>query len=187
MAWTPPKTWTPGELVTAATMNLQVRDNLTDLDARMQSSVLFDDTQKANTLTTYDALYVRTMPAGTLAAVGDTIAFRATGTFANTTAYQEALLAIAGVGGGLAHTYMNTAGGGSWMLELFLTKIAAGQQRIVSMATGGIDSGSGPNTYVVTRVDTQDELSTAIGLQVMSNSSAAGLITYEASWFYRVR
>ena len=31
MAWTPPKTWTIGELVSAADLNAQVRDNMTHL------------------------------------------------------------------------------------------------------------------------------------------------------------
>jgi hypothetical protein len=193
MAWTTPKTWTPGELVTAATMNLQVRDNLTDLDARTtaaaQSTVLFDDTQKANTLTTYDTLFQRTMAAGTLATVGDTVVFRATGTFANTNAYQSVLLAIAGVSATWATTYMQTAGpgGGFWVVEMLVTKIAPGQQRIATMAMGGYDPGAGPHSAAATGLGTINELTTAMDLQVLSNSTAAGLITYEASWFYRVR
>jgi hypothetical protein len=34
MPWTTPRTWTPGELVTALMMNQHVRDNLNDLDLR---------------------------------------------------------------------------------------------------------------------------------------------------------
>lgn len=34
MAWTTPRTWTPGELVTALMMNQHVRDNLNDLNGR---------------------------------------------------------------------------------------------------------------------------------------------------------
>lgn len=35
MAWTAPRTWTTGELVTAAMLNAHVRDDLLDADARM--------------------------------------------------------------------------------------------------------------------------------------------------------
>ena len=34
MAWTAPRTWVTGEIVTAAIMNSHVRDNQTDLDRR---------------------------------------------------------------------------------------------------------------------------------------------------------
>jgi len=36
MSWTAPKTWTAGELVTMETLNREVRDNLKDLDARVE-------------------------------------------------------------------------------------------------------------------------------------------------------
>lgn len=39
MAWTTPRTWTPGEIVTASIMNTHVRDNLDDLDNRMDTAV----------------------------------------------------------------------------------------------------------------------------------------------------
>lgn len=35
MAWTPPRTWVPGEFVTALMMNTHVRDNMLDLNARI--------------------------------------------------------------------------------------------------------------------------------------------------------
>jgi hypothetical protein len=37
--WTTPRTWVAGEIVTAAQMNLHVRDNLVDLDLRMDTAV----------------------------------------------------------------------------------------------------------------------------------------------------
>lgn len=39
MAWTTPRTWVPGEVVTAAQLNTHLRDNLSDLDSRMNTAV----------------------------------------------------------------------------------------------------------------------------------------------------
>lgn len=39
MAWTTPRTWVAGEIVTAALMNVHVRDNLDDLNDRMDLAV----------------------------------------------------------------------------------------------------------------------------------------------------
>ena len=39
MPWTTPRTWTPGEIVTAAMMNAHVRDNLDDHASRMGTAV----------------------------------------------------------------------------------------------------------------------------------------------------
>lgn len=38
MAWTTPRTWVAGEVVTASIMNTHVRDNLSDLDTRVQTA-----------------------------------------------------------------------------------------------------------------------------------------------------
>lgn len=43
MAWTTPRTWVAGEVVTAAIMNQHVRDNLSDLDARVNVTPQIDD------------------------------------------------------------------------------------------------------------------------------------------------
>ncbi len=53
MAWTTPRTWVDAEVVTAAIMNTHVRDNLTDLDARVGSSTLYTPTltEVVNTVT----------------------------------------------------------------------------------------------------------------------------------------
>lgn len=37
--WTTPRTWVAGEIVTASMMNVHVRDNLVDLDSRMDTAV----------------------------------------------------------------------------------------------------------------------------------------------------
>lgn len=65
MAWTPPRTWQPGELVTAALLNEQLRDNLLALDmqrtmtarvyrASNQSIPQFTDTPISFTDARYD-------------------------------------------------------------------------------------------------------------------------------------
>ena len=41
MPWTTPRTWVAGEVVTAAIMNVHVRDNLSDLDSRVTISQQF--------------------------------------------------------------------------------------------------------------------------------------------------
>lgn len=52
MAWTTPRTWTPGELVTALMMNQHVRDNLNDLNGRAGVSYVpvWGNAGTANTL-----------------------------------------------------------------------------------------------------------------------------------------
>ncbi len=39
MAWSPPRTWNPGETVTAALMNAHVRDNLNYLKSALDSAI----------------------------------------------------------------------------------------------------------------------------------------------------
>lgn len=53
MAWTTPRTWTTGEVVTAAIMNTHVRDNLDDLDRRTTLSGNTIATAETTTSTAY--------------------------------------------------------------------------------------------------------------------------------------
>ena len=74
MAWTTPRTWTTGELVTAAIMNQHVRDQLVDLDTRVSASafsvldVQVDDTEQSTTDTSEVVTATWTFtPTGTVA------------------------------------------------------------------------------------------------------------------------
>lgn len=49
MTWTPPKTWLVDELVTAADMNAQIRDNLAHLDLCLRSYTSLRDEKTKNT------------------------------------------------------------------------------------------------------------------------------------------
>jgi hypothetical protein len=54
MAWTTPRTWVAGEVVTASQMNTHVRDNLADLDARV--NITPQITQATETITANGSL-----------------------------------------------------------------------------------------------------------------------------------
>lgn len=53
MAWTTPKTWTVGEIVTAAMLNTHVRDNFVDLDSRARPTSAMTDVVESTTSTSY--------------------------------------------------------------------------------------------------------------------------------------
>jgi hypothetical protein len=91
MAWTTPRTWVTGEVLTASIFNTHVRDQILDLDAREKTSFLFDDTQVDQTQTAavplleptpHEVLVAYTIPANTFENDGDTIHFVVSGTFA---------------------------------------------------------------------------------------------------------
>ncbi len=90
MAWTTPRTWAPGETVTAALMNAQLRDNLNLLKTRVDAAGLLR-TRVAGTNETFANInagetdgYSFSCPAGFLASVGDCLEVSATfGTAAN--------------------------------------------------------------------------------------------------------
>jgi hypothetical protein len=56
MAWTAPRTWVTGEIVTAALLNTHLRDNLVDLDRRTSPSEGYVGTIETTTSTTYTDL-----------------------------------------------------------------------------------------------------------------------------------
>lgn len=56
MAWTTPRTWSTGEVVTSTIMNTHVRDNLTDLDRRTTSTAATVSTSQTTTSTSYTDL-----------------------------------------------------------------------------------------------------------------------------------
>lgn len=51
MAWTAPRTWTTGEMVTAALLNLHIRDNQTMLLAHPHTGSAGDGTKNMHALT----------------------------------------------------------------------------------------------------------------------------------------
>jgi hypothetical protein len=109
MAWNTPRTWSPGETVTAALMNAHLRDNLNVLktyvdndgslrtllkgfaySAGQANAAGSGDTQ----LTSYDVL----IPGGHLAQPGDEIVIEGTFAIANTTGTKAAKIKVAGGG-----------------------------------------------------------------------------------------
>lgn len=61
MAWTTPRTWTTGELVTAALMNTHVRDNLSDLhqDGTWTPTLTFGGSSTGITYSTQSGGYLK--------------------------------------------------------------------------------------------------------------------------------
>lgn len=56
MAWTAPRTWTTGEIVTAAQLNVHLRDNLIDLDRRTSPVFATVTPEQGTTSTTFTGL-----------------------------------------------------------------------------------------------------------------------------------
>jgi hypothetical protein len=56
MAWTSPRTWVTGEIVTAAQLNTHVRDNLIDLDRRTSPVFATVSTQQGTTASSFTDL-----------------------------------------------------------------------------------------------------------------------------------
>ena len=82
MAWQAPKTWLPGEMVTAASLNQHVRDNMNFLKTNVTASGMLRQAQESaygyvsNATGTADTEltgYNLTIPAGALAQAGDAI------------------------------------------------------------------------------------------------------------------
>lgn len=73
MAWVAPRTWVTNEVVTAAMMNQDVRDNSTDLDSRTTTSGAEVTTSETTTSTAYTDLATSgpavTVTTGTVAMV----------------------------------------------------------------------------------------------------------------------
>lgn len=65
--WTSPRTWVTSEVVTAATMNTHVRDNLAALERVLDRDMT--DATVANTVTE-TSVYLKTIPANTIGATG---------------------------------------------------------------------------------------------------------------------
>ena len=194
MAWTPPKTWTPGELVTAANMNVHVRDNLTNLDSRLTTAGLTtltaNDTAVANSATSADQIlfttYIGVGTPNLLTNVGDTIAFRVAGRFGVGGANSRAWVLIA-TSYPSAIIYNHIANE-HWLLDLTLTKIAAGQHRLMSMALAGTGVGGATgNTTTVRTDEIAFNESVGVALMVMAYSTAVANVIYEASWIHNLR
>lgn len=82
MAWQAPKTWLPGEMVTAASLNQHVRDNMNFLKTNVTASGMLRQAQEsaygyvsnaAGTADTELTGYNLTIPAGAIAQDGDGI------------------------------------------------------------------------------------------------------------------
>ncbi len=82
MAWTSPRTWTTGELVTAAIMNTHVRDNLNALFSPPSDS----STLTTNISTTNTSFENATGLTATLTTAGDTVLIGFIGTLDHTVA-----------------------------------------------------------------------------------------------------
>jgi hypothetical protein len=136
MGWTNPRTWTGGELVTAALMNVHVRDNLVDLDARALGVFSADPaTHSSPPLTGYQVIATYPIPALTLDATGKTVHFQAAGYFAANGNYKVALLRVGGVDQAFIGGNINNV---AWHLDVKVTRRASNTQLIASwgIATG---------------------------------------------------
>lgn len=82
MAWTTPRTWVAGEIVTAAIMNTHVRDNLNEI-RNYYPRVLFSANGSLGNATTVETTwYSRTIPANTMFQNGYMVVVDTGGTWA---------------------------------------------------------------------------------------------------------
>jgi hypothetical protein len=148
MAWTAPRTWVVSEIVTAALLNAQIRDNELDLDARttmVQSPVT---TSQTTTSTTYTDL-ATAGPAVTLT-VGTQMLVTVGCQLTNNTAADGALMSFAMTGaatvaagddrafgvGGFSGSLPNLIGSRTWLVT-GLTPGSYTVKAVYKAVTGG--------------------------------------------------
>jgi hypothetical protein len=183
MAWTPPKTWTAGELVTAAALNVHLRDNELDLNTRVQAvaapTLVSDDTQASNTTAgAVNYLHQYIVPAGTITPAR-ALVYRSAGTF------------TAGVGSGYVRlvvggtAYESAAAsvspGDHWTLELTLIALPGIGYRALSVATTG-HLGAAPSIPNTQTIAFDPAGPTTIAEACLAN--VIGGIIYEHSFSY---
>lgn len=93
MAFTVPRTWTVSEIVTAAMMNTDVRDNIGDLDARTTLQSAGVATAQTTTSTSYTDL--ATVGPAITKTTGTLVLVAITAGLANSSATQQTLVGIA--------------------------------------------------------------------------------------------
>lgn len=146
MAWSTPRTWSAGETVTATLMNLHLRDQLNILKTKIaDSGALVLDVEnlvmgKANTTQVFNSgtaetdLMTYSLPAGTLAADGDTVYFDAVFLIAAEATHTKTAKMKFGSSGSVT-VYNSTAGTSFILVRMWVTRTGAATQRILGTYT----------------------------------------------------
>lgn len=122
MSWTTPRTWVGGELVTAALMNVHVRDNELDLDARVtavntriDTSAVFHTAGLGNPATGgWPIIYTHPIPAN----FQGTVRFHPAGVFAANANGKGIRVSLGSAGAVVCQINPATLNGGSWCADL---------------------------------------------------------------------
>lgn len=179
--WTPPKTWVAGELVTAAAMNVHVRDNEIDLNARVDAAYarfIYEVVSVGSpAVAGFPVLYTYTLPASALAATMKSIHFRAAGFFQPNTNGKGLQLSVGGTT--ICQNGPAVYNGGGWFVELYLSASSASAQQAVGFFLT-TPSNNGP----VGKVNLSLSSAAPIAISVHANSSVPQLndVVYTNTW-----
>ena len=130
MAWTAPRTWNPGETVTATQLNQHIRDNLILLKTNINDSGVLktaeymDATPRASSSTTETDASTFTLPAGTLATNGMCLRLTAWGKGGSSGTFTFKFY----WNGASFHTGTVTAVSGIWVAEAVIMRTGAATQ-----------------------------------------------------------
>lgn len=179
MAWTTPRTWNPGETVTATIMNTHVRDNLNVIKSEIRDDGLLearklihsDFTGWANSGTSETDMSAYTIPADTFDEDYVTMIFSVWGTFVNNANNKRVDFYI----GSNKHSLIWNAAWQSatsiyWQGEIKLIRLGSSSQRYFSM--GQWIHGGTAYHFPSSGTDSQDETGT-IAFKLTSQSGTA--------------
>ena len=137
MAWTTPRTWVAGELLTAALLNTHLRDNIADVYATAALSdrkLVVDTTSRQNVGTAATDWMSYAMPAGLLATNGMGLNFVAHGEKTGAYGHVNLVKLVIGTTTTTLLTLDNNPGPWSLDIKVYRTGAATG----IGYTTGGV-------------------------------------------------
>lgn len=186
MVWSTPKTWTDGEPVTAAALNTQIRDNLSDLNARSVTTVSADDVQFSVASGAEAVMVTHTIPANTLTINSDTLHLIAAGTFAANGNDKTVRIRLGTTGSPLtgvivATIFASAVAVTQWWIEGHITRTALNVQSAFGFGKAFNTTTPQNSLHETTVVDGALTESSAMALVVTGDGISASDIVYERS------
>lgn len=187
MAWSTPRTWSPGETVTAALLNAHLRDNLNTLKVSVDDNGFPLDLLKGfafssgqsngaggsdTQLTSYDV----TIPANYLAQPGDALVVEGTLVLA---ADANSKVAKIGIGSATAVTIASTSANVANHRVPFRVVLRRRSSTVVSitgLSFSGVAAGGAPTSYLVNSTFTGLDLTASQTLKFFAASTSAGAV-----------
>jgi len=181
MAWTAPRTWAVGEVVTAALMNTHVRDNLLYLKSALDTIAAGDypetlsnqipATPPSNSGTAETTLFSYTLPADTLDVNGRKVRVMVSGTTSADSDNKVFRLYLGGTGGTKLWDSGNTTINNEWWtLEAEINRDGVGSQYSTVTALWA-RGGPGADLQALERTASSEDETGALDIVVTGQSS----------------